>query len=62
MTNEILGWLQKQSIFSEKVTDNLLSDETVKSALADSKFFAIEALPGQFESTCYPQQKKPYSY
>ncbi|MGM5485721.1 MAG: phosphoribosylformylglycinamidine synthase, partial [Pseudolactococcus raffinolactis] len=48
VTNEILT-AAEQSIFSEKVTDNLLSDETVKSALADSKFFAIEALPGQFD-------------
>lgn len=48
VTNEILT-AAEQSIFSEKVTDNLLSDETVKSALGDSKFFAIEALPGQFD-------------
>ena len=39
----------EQSIFSEKVTDNLLTNATVKAALAASKFFAIEALPGQFD-------------
>lgn len=39
----------EQSIFSEKVTDHLLTDETVESALKKSKYFAIEALPGQFD-------------
>ncbi|MDR1605905.1 MAG: phosphoribosylformylglycinamidine synthase [Streptococcaceae bacterium] len=39
----------EQSIFSEKVTDRLLTDEAVQAALATAKFFAIEALPGQFD-------------
>ncbi|GFH42287.1 phosphoribosylformylglycinamidine synthase [Lactococcus hodotermopsidis] len=45
---DILSAAEK-SVFSEKVTDNLLSDEMVKSALKQAKCFAIEALPGQFD-------------
>lgn len=39
----------EKRIFSEPVTDRLLSAEEVKTALADTTFFAIEALPGQFD-------------
>ncbi|WP_308780058.1 phosphoribosylformylglycinamidine synthase [Pseudolactococcus insecticola] len=48
VTPDILA-AAEQSIFSEKVTDNVLVDATVASALDNSRFFAIEALPGQFD-------------
>lgn len=48
VTADILA-AAEQSIFSEKVTDHLLSDRTIQEALQASKFFAIEALPGQFD-------------
>lgn len=39
----------EERIFSEKVTDRILKDEEVTSVLSSSAFFAIEALPGQFD-------------
>ncbi|KJQ66138.1 Phosphoribosylformylglycinamidine synthase [Streptococcus gordonii] len=39
----------EKHIFSEQVTDRLLTEEEVKAALAETAFFAIEALPGQFD-------------
>ena len=39
----------EKHIFSEQVTDSLLTEEEVEVALAETAFFAIEALPGQFD-------------
>ena len=39
----------EKHIFSEQVTDRLLTEEEVKAALAETAFFAIEALLGQFD-------------
>ena len=39
----------EKHIFSEQVTDRLLTEEEVEAALAETAFFAIEALPGQFD-------------
>ena len=39
----------EKHIFSEQVTDKLLTEEEVEVALAETAFFAIEALPGQFD-------------
>ncbi|QXA18844.1 phosphoribosylformylglycinamidine synthase [Streptococcus gordonii] len=39
----------EKHIFSEQVTDRLLTEEEVEVALAEIAFFAIEALPGQFD-------------
>ena len=39
----------EKHIFSEQVTDRLLTEEEVKAALAETAFLAIEALPGQFD-------------
>ena len=39
----------EKHIFSEQVTDRLLTEEEVEVALAETAFFAIEALPGQFD-------------
>ena len=45
VTDDLLTTAE-QTIFSEKVTDYVLDDETVQLALDKSKFFAIESLPG----------------
>ena len=39
----------EKHIFSEQVTDRLLTEEEVEVAFAETAFFAIEALPGQFD-------------
>ena len=39
----------EKHLFSEQVTDRLLTEEEVEVALAETAFFAIEALPGQFD-------------
>ena len=39
----------EKHIFSEQVTDRSLTEEEVEVALAETAFFAIEALPGQFD-------------
>ena len=39
----------EKRIFSEQVTDRLLSEAEVQEALSTTTFFAIEALPGQFD-------------
>ncbi|MCB7127862.1 hypothetical protein LIZ53_17115, partial [Lachnoclostridium sp. 210928-DFI.6.3] len=39
----------EKHIFSEQVTDRLLTEEEVEVSLAETAFFAIEALPGQFD-------------
>ena len=48
VTDDLLTTAE-QTIFSEKVTDYVLDDETVQLVLDKSKFFAIESLPGQFD-------------
>lgn len=47
----------EERIFSEKVTDTLLSDSEVADSLASSRFFAIEALPGQFDQRAASSQE-----
>ncbi|MFS1664523.1 phosphoribosylformylglycinamidine synthase [Streptococcus sp. zg-JUN1979] len=47
----------KAHIFSEKVTDTILSEESVKEAFLKYAFFAIEALPGQFDQRAASSQE-----
>lgn len=47
----------ERHIFSEQVTDRLLSEEVVQEALARSLYFAIEALPGQFDQRAASSQE-----
>ena len=47
----------EKHIFSEQVTDRLLAEEEVEAALAETAFFAIEALPGQFDQRAASSQE-----
>ena len=47
----------EKHIFSEQVTDRLLTGEEVEAALAETAFFAIEALPGQFDQRAASSQE-----
>ena len=47
----------EKHIFSEQVTDRLLTEEEVDAALAETAFFAIEALPGQFDQRAASSQE-----
>ncbi|MGT2716254.1 phosphoribosylformylglycinamidine synthase [Streptococcus respiraculi] len=47
----------EERIFSEKVTDTLLMESEVATSLASSRFFAIEALPGQFDQRAASSQE-----
>ena len=47
----------EKHIFSEQVTDRLLTEEEVEAALAETAFFAIEALPGQFDQRAASSQE-----
>ena len=47
----------EKHIFSEQVTDRLLTEEEVEVALAETAFFAIEALPGQFDQRAASSQE-----
>ena len=47
----------EKHIFSEQVTDRLLAEEEVDAALAETAFFAIEALPGQFDQRAASSQE-----
>ena len=47
----------EKHIFSEQVTDRLLAEEEVEAALAETVFFAIEALPGQFDQRAASSQE-----
>ena len=47
----------EKHIFSEQVTDRLLTEEEVEAALAETVFFAIEALPGQFDQRAASSQE-----
>lgn len=47
----------ERHIFSEQVTDRILSEEVVQEALARSLYFAIEALPGQFDQRAASSQE-----
>lgn len=53
---DLLG-LAEQQIFSEPVTDRLLSDQEVADALETSAYFAIESLPGQFDQRAASAQE-----
>lgn len=55
--DEALLALAEERIFSEKVTDTLLADSEVADGLASSRFFAIEALPGQFDQRAASSQE-----
>ena len=56
VADELLATAER-TIFSEHVTDDILSDQAVQQALVDSKFFAIEALPGQFDQRASSAQE-----
>ncbi|MFC5631466.1 MULTISPECIES: phosphoribosylformylglycinamidine synthase [Streptococcus] len=47
----------EEHIFSEQVTDNILSETEVAEALSQSAFFAIESLPGQFDQRAVSAQE-----
>jgi len=47
----------EKHIFSEQVTDRLLAEGEVEAALAETVFFAIEALPGQFDQRAASSQE-----
>lgn len=47
----------EKHIFSEQVTDNILSETEVTEALSQSAFFAIESLPGQFDQRAASAQE-----
>ena len=47
----------EKHLFSEQVTDRLLTEEEVEAALAETAFFAIEALPGQFDQRAASSQE-----
>ncbi|WP_161978939.1 phosphoribosylformylglycinamidine synthase [Streptococcus sp. S784/96/1] len=47
----------EKHIFSEQVTDNILSETEVAEALSQSAFFAIESLPGQFDQRAVSAQE-----
>lgn len=47
----------EKHIFSEQVTDRLLTEEEVEAELAETAFFAIEALPGQFDQRAASSQE-----
>lgn len=55
--DESLLAVAEERIFSEKVTDTLLSENEVEASLANSCFFAIEALPGQFDQRAASSQE-----
>ncbi|MBF0787735.1 MULTISPECIES: phosphoribosylformylglycinamidine synthase [unclassified Streptococcus] len=55
--DEALLAVAEERIFSEKVTDTLLTDSEVVDGLANSRFFAIEALPGQFDQRAASSQE-----
>ena len=56
VADELLATAER-TIFSEHVTDDILSEQAVQAALLDSKFFAIEALPGQFDQRASSAQE-----
>ncbi|MGT2755270.1 phosphoribosylformylglycinamidine synthase [Streptococcus ovis] len=47
----------EKHIFSEQVTDTILGEADVTAALAQSAFFAIESLPGQFDQRAASAQE-----
>ncbi|GGE30628.1 phosphoribosylformylglycinamidine synthase [Streptococcus himalayensis] len=55
--SEDLMTLAEERVFSEKVTDIVLSEQEVAASLAASRFFAIEALPGQFDQRAASSQE-----
>ncbi|MTB65091.1 phosphoribosylformylglycinamidine synthase [Streptococcus sp. zg-86] len=55
--SEDLMTLAEERVFSEKVTDIVLSEQEVAESLAASRFFAIEALPGQFDQRAASSQE-----
>ncbi|MDO4667966.1 MAG: phosphoribosylformylglycinamidine synthase [Streptococcus sp.] len=55
--SESLWERAKKHVFSELVTDNILSEEEVVTSLNTSAFFAIEALPGQFDQRAASAQE-----
>ncbi|MGT2768051.1 phosphoribosylformylglycinamidine synthase [Streptococcus ictaluri] len=54
---EALFEAAQEHIFSEQVTDELLSEERLFSELEEAVFFAIEALPGQFDQRAASSQE-----
>ncbi|MER0123653.1 phosphoribosylformylglycinamidine synthase [Streptococcus sp. ZJ100] len=55
--SEDLVMLAEERVFSEKVTDIVLSEQEMAESLAASRFFAIEALPGQFDQRAASSQE-----
>lgn len=56
LEEELLAQAEKH-IFAEQVTDTLLSAQEVAAALTEYQFFAIEALPGQFDQRSASSQE-----
>lgn len=48
VADDLLDTAEK-TIFSEQVTDDILTEASIKQMLSESKYFAIESLPGQFD-------------
>jgi phosphoribosylformylglycinamidine synthase len=47
----------QKHVFSEQVTDTILDEATVQADLNSHAFFAIEALPGQFDQRAASSQE-----
>ena len=47
----------EKHVFSEQVTDTILDEATVEADLAKAAFFAIEAVPGQFDQRAASSQE-----
>ncbi|MGT2925528.1 phosphoribosylformylglycinamidine synthase [Streptococcus caviae] len=56
LSEELFDRAEKH-LFSEQVTDAILTEEQVAEALETSAFFAIEALPGQFDQRAASSQE-----
>lgn len=56
LSEELLDKAEKH-LFSEQVTDAILTEEQVSEALDSSAYFAIEALPGQFDQRAASSQE-----
>ena len=54
---EILFARAQKHVFSEQVTDTILDEATVQADLNSHAFFAIEALPGQFDQRAASSQE-----
>lgn len=56
LAEDLFARAEKQ-VFSEQVTDTILDEATVEADLAKAAFFAIEAVPGQFDQRAASSQE-----